>query len=139
MPLFSTWVWALASYIMVSSELESRPSRCLGCGPGLLKTWTSWLTCDGRMTPLPKHHGRCFYNLTISRHSSLVPNEMEALSGCWYPFKPWPPGRSNFYCVKNKLVTWFPFIFYKSRLKLGSSISSFSGNNSFRSGCKAKQ
>lgn len=25
-----------------------------------------------------------FYNLTISRHSSLVPNEMEALSGYQY-------------------------------------------------------
>lgn len=45
--------------------------------------------------------------------------------------KPWLPGRSNFYFVKNTWVAWFPFIIDKSLLQLGSSISSFSGNKSF--------
>ena len=84
-------------------------------------------------TFLPNILETVIHDLTISRHSSLVPSENRSI--IWFAniLKPWFPARSNFYFVKNTWVAWFPFIINKSQLQLGSGIRSFSGNKSLHS------
>lgn len=84
-------------------------------------------------TLLPNILETVTHDLTISRHSLLVPSENGSIIRFANILKPWLPARSNFYFVKNTRVAWFPFIIDKSQLQLGSGIRSFSGNKSFRS------
>lgn len=102
--------WNLKLFQAMMTEWDKLPKTLL---PNILETVT--------------------HDLTISRHSLLVPSENGSIIRFANILKPWLPARSNFYFVKNTRVAWFPFIIDKSQLQLGSGIRSFSGNKSFRS------
>lgn len=91
MPRSFTWARALTCDTMVSSASESRLSQwlTLRLRPRVAEN-VDFLTYDDRMRQLskmflPNTMESAFYNLTVSRHASLVPHEREALSGCQHP------------------------------------------------------